>query len=56
MVAVAAMIWPLGSRLIERSDAASLPALSAPVSIGAWRVAEGGLTTWQAAIPESVRR
>lgn len=47
MVAVATMIWPLGSRLIERSDAASLPVLSAPVSIGAWRVAEGGLTPWK---------
>jgi len=47
MVAVAAMVWPLGSRLIERSDASSLPALSAPASIGEWRAAEGGLTAWR---------
>ena len=47
MVAVAAMVWPLGSRLIERSDAASIPALSAPASMGGWRATEGGLTTWQ---------
>jgi exosortase/archaeosortase family protein len=47
MVTIAAMIWPLGSRLIERSDAASLPALSAPAAIGGWRAEDAILTTWQ---------
>jgi len=47
MVAIAAMVWPLGERLIEKSDAASLPALSAPVSIGDWRADESPLTTWR---------
>ena len=47
MVAVAAMVWPLGSRLIERSDASSIPALSVPASMGAWRAADGGLTSFR---------
>jgi exosortase A len=47
MVAIAAMVWPLGGRLIEKSDAASLPALSAPVSIGDWRAEENPLATWR---------
>ncbi len=47
MVAVTAMVWPLGNRLIERSDAASLPVLSAPASLGTWRATDGGLTAWQ---------
>jgi exosortase A len=49
MVAIAAVVWPLGSRLIERSDAASLPALTvpAPAALGAWRATDGGLTTWR---------
>ena len=54
MVAVAAMVWPLGSRLIERSDASSIPALSVPASMGAWRAADGGLTSCRPAVPESV--
>jgi exosortase A len=47
MVTIAAMVWPLASRLIERSDAASLPALSAPAAIGGWRSEDATLTTWR---------
>ena len=47
MVTIAAMVWPLGGRLIERSDAASLPALSAPTGSGGWRAEEGALTAWR---------
>ena len=47
MVTITAMVWPLGSRLIERSDAASLPALSAPAAIGGWRAEDAALTTWR---------
>ena len=47
MVVVAAMVWPLAEQLIERSDAAALPALSAPASGGGWSAGEGPLTTWR---------
>jgi EpsI family protein len=47
VIAIGVMVWPLGGKLIERSDAASLPALSAPVSGGGWRAEEGALTSWR---------
>jgi exosortase A len=47
MVAVAAMVWPLGSRLIERSDAASLPTLPPSAALGGWTATEGALTRWR---------
>jgi EpsI family protein len=47
MVAVATMVWPLGSRLIERSDAASLPSLPAHSALGTWTATEGALTRWR---------
>ena len=47
MVAIVAMIWPLGQRLIERSDVASIPALSVPSSMGGWQAEEKALTTFQ---------
>ena len=47
VVSIAAMIWPLGTRQIERSDAASLPALSAPAAGGGWLAEAGGLNTWR---------
>ncbi len=47
VAAVATTVWPLGSRVIERSDAASLPALTGPTSLGAWRATDGGLATWR---------
>jgi exosortase A len=46
MVAIAAIVWPLGARLIEKSDAASLPALSVP-AIAEWRAEDSPLTTWR---------
>ncbi len=47
MVGIAASVWPLGYRLIERSEQVALPALSAPAASAGWHIDEGPLTTWR---------
>jgi EpsI family protein len=47
MAGIVTAVWPLGSQMIERSNAASTPALPAIGAVGAWHSAAGGLTTWR---------